>query len=91
MAKGIDEFRLKLVSKIRQADSERSIARYIETAVKTMARKKVNGHLIVRFLDRSIVDLQADDNTTDYQTQEKSIVGLKLLRLARTQMTDRVN
>jgi hypothetical protein len=87
MAKTTNEFRLNLLSKIRQADTTYAIERYIITATKTLASKKVNGHLIDRFLDRSIADLQADlSDPSRLLIQEKVSAGLKFLRVAKSNL-----
>lgn len=92
MAKNINEFRLKLICKIRQADSEQAISRFIDTAVRTLTKKKVHGHLIVRFLERSIADVQGDEIGTEQDlNQNKFLISLKLLRLAKKNMTEGVN
>lgn len=85
MAKTTNEFRLNLISKIRQAETVYAIDRYITTATKTLAGRKVNGHLIDRFLDRSIADLQADLNDPSrLLIKEKISAGLRLLQNAKS-------
>lgn len=92
MAKTTSEFRLNLLSKIRQANSIYAIERYIITATKTLLRKNVNRHLIDRFLDRSIDDLQADLNDpTLSPIKDRISAGLKYLRLAKSDLTMAVN
>ncbi len=89
MVNTTNEFRLNLISKIRQAETVYAIERYITTATKTLARKKINGHLIDRFLDRSIADLQADMNDPSrLLIKEKVSAGLKYLQRAKLQLVE---
>jgi len=89
MAKTTSEFRLNLLSKIRQASSVYAIERYITTATRTLSRKNVNGHLIDRFLDRSIEDLQADLGDPSMLTiNERISAGLKYLQLAKSTLIE---
>lgn len=89
MAKTIHEFRLNLISKIRQAESIYSIERYVTTARKTLGNKKLNGHLIDRFLARSIDDLRADlIDPALSSKKEKIVAGLKYLQLAKASLAE---
>jgi hypothetical protein len=48
----IDDYRTKLLDKVARAGSEKNIRRYIEAAIKAMHAKKVNGHIVDRFLSK---------------------------------------
>lgn len=89
MTKTTNEFRLNLLSKIRQADSVYAIERYIGTAKQTLIRKKLNGHLIDRFLDRSIADLQSDLNDPSHLLiKDKVSSGLRYLQRAKASLAE---
>jgi hypothetical protein len=53
----LDDYRRKLVMKIVHADSYEQIKRYLFTATKALEEHQLNGHLINRFIDKSINQL----------------------------------
>lgn len=54
----LDDYRVKLTGKITNANSDRDILRFINTAMKSLQEKKVNGHIVVRFIDKLSHDFQ---------------------------------
>ena len=48
----LDKFRAKLVVKILYARSPEHADRFINAAITAMKRKKVNGYIITRFIDK---------------------------------------
>ena len=52
MALRLDEYRTKLIDKILFARSQDEVKRFIDTAIKALDQYNVNGHLIVRFVDK---------------------------------------
>ena len=57
MALRLDEYRTKLINKILFARSQDEVKRFIDAAMKAMDQYKVNGHLIVRFVDKMYSEL----------------------------------
>ncbi len=52
MSLALDEFRAILIRKILNASSQEEVTRCIEKAMADIEKKKVNGHIIVRFVDK---------------------------------------
>jgi hypothetical protein len=57
MALSLNDYRIKLISKILFAASQEEVKRYIEGAMKALQQRKVNGHIIARFVDKIISEL----------------------------------
>lgn len=57
MSLALDEFRAILIRKILRASSQEEVARCIEAAMAEIENKKVNGHIVVRFVDKINVQL----------------------------------
>ena len=51
------EYRIELIYNIRFARSEEEVGRFIAAAMKGLKEHKVNGHLIVRFVEKVSHDL----------------------------------
>ncbi len=52
----LDDYRRKLMSKIIVAGSEEESLRFVDAALKSLVKNKVNGYIIERFIDKAIVD-----------------------------------
>lgn len=50
----LDDYRHKLVEKILHANSFEQIKRFILTALRSLHKHQVNGHLVARFIDKAI-------------------------------------
>jgi len=50
--RSLESFATKLSEKIINASSAAAIDRYVAVAVKTLGNNKVNGYIILRFIDR---------------------------------------
>ncbi|MEP7375400.1 MAG: hypothetical protein ABI675_18530 [Chitinophagaceae bacterium] len=59
MAKNIHEFRIKLLDQILHAYSGMAVVHLIDTALEVLAEKKVHGHIVIRFIDKMIFDMEA--------------------------------
>ena len=57
MDTALPEYRQKLIVKIIAARSEDQIRRFIETVFRTLATRSINGHIIERFLDKLVNEL----------------------------------
>lgn len=58
MSLSLDEYRTKLVNKILFAASQQEVKRFVDTALKALEQNKVNGHIICRFIEKIISDLE---------------------------------
>lgn len=58
MAKNLDDYRCKLVSKILQAPTTEHVTRYFNAAIRSLKEHKVNGYVTIRFLDK--IELELD-------------------------------
>ncbi|MBI3139606.1 MAG: hypothetical protein HYZ15_13600 [Sphingobacteriales bacterium] len=59
MPLSIDEYRNKLVNKVLLASSEDDVKRFCDTAIKSLEQNNVNGHIIIRFVDKLITDFES--------------------------------
>ena len=59
MSLSLDAYRAKLVIKILYAKKTDNVERYIDTAIRALVNRKVNGHIIVRFIDKIINQLES--------------------------------
>lgn len=57
MSLTLNEYRAKLITKILFAGSQEEVKRFIDTAIKALENNKVNGHIIARFVDKIIKEL----------------------------------
>lgn len=57
MSLTMTEYRCDLIHKVRFARSEEEVRRFIAAAFKGLKEHKVNGHLIVRFVEKATQDL----------------------------------
>ena len=58
MSLSLDEYRCKLINKILFADSQQKVKRYCDAAMNGLAQHKVNGHIVVRFVEKVISELE---------------------------------
>ncbi len=73
MILSLDEYRCKLLDKILHASSEYEVQRFITTAMKSLQSNKVHGHIIQRFLKKSIVGLQRQEDLNGSSRHWKNI------------------
>lgn len=52
MSLALDEFRATLIREILRASSQEEVTTCIETAMAEIEKKQVNGHIVVRFVDK---------------------------------------
>lgn len=57
MSLSLDDFRCKLMDKIILAGSQQDVKRFCDGAMKGLEHHQVNGHIVVRFVDKMISDL----------------------------------
>ena len=71
MARTLDDYRRKLIHKIHHAYSSEAIRRYAEVAVKSLQAHGVHEHIIVRFLEKTILALEE----TNYSERDNLLDG----------------
>jgi hypothetical protein len=80
MAKSMNEFRIKLVDKIIHARSTEGVSRFISAAMRSFHRRRVNGYIVLRFLDRIVVEIQ-EEPAAALEGQESGNRDFALTRL----------
>jgi hypothetical protein len=58
MSLALDEYRCKLINKILFADSQEEVKRFCDAALKGLKHHEINGHIIARFTERMISELE---------------------------------
>ena len=58
MARTLDEYRHKLIDKILLAESSRDVLRFSDTALRSLNEHKVHSYIIVRFIDKTLMNLE---------------------------------
>jgi hypothetical protein len=69
----IDDYRCKLINKILFSSSPDEARRFINVAMKSLEEHKVNGYIIVRFIDKMILDLEQFDPANKNEEQRNNI------------------
>lgn len=75
----IDDYRCKLINKILFSGSPDEVRRFINTAMKSLEEHKVNGYIIVRFVNKMILDLEQFDPANKNAMQCNNIEMAKTL------------
>jgi len=58
MSLTLNEYTVKLINKILFAGSQEEVKRFIDTAMKALEQNEVNGHLVARFVEKMISELE---------------------------------
>ena len=58
MPLSLDEYRCKLITKISFAGSQDEVKRFCDAAMKGLEHHKVNGHIVARFVNKTISELE---------------------------------
>ena len=58
MARTLDEYRHKLIDKILLAESSRDVLRFSDTALRSLNEHNVHSYIIVRFIDKTVMNLE---------------------------------
>jgi hypothetical protein len=88
MGLSLDEFRTKLLNKIVLASCQDEVKRYIDTALKALQQNKVNSHIINRFIDKIMSELNLF-NPMKKEAQEWS--NIKVARILFNRIKSRSN
>jgi hypothetical protein len=59
MSLSLIEYRTKLITKIMFASSQDEVKQYIDTAMKSLEQNKLNDHIITRFTDKMLAELES--------------------------------
>ena len=59
MSLSLTEYRTKLITKIMFASSQNGVKRYIDAAMKSLGQYKLHGHIITRFTDKMLDELES--------------------------------
>lgn len=57
MSLSLESYRKKLIQKILSASSQEETRRFIETGIKALEKYKLNGHIVARFVEKTIDEL----------------------------------
>ena len=58
MARTLDEYRCKLIDKILLAATPQDAVRFSDTAIRSLNEHNVHGYIIVRFIDKTLRNLE---------------------------------
>ncbi len=85
MSLSLDDYSTKLINKILFATSQEEVKRVIDNAVKALEQYKVNGHIVVRFIDKisSELDLFNPMNKDAQQWSNIKISRIQFFRIKR--------
>ena len=78
MALILNEYSRELVNKILFADSQAEVKHFIDTGLKELKTPGINGHLIIKFLDQAIDDLN-EFSPMNYEAQQWA--NIKIARI----------
>lgn len=85
MALSLDLYRAELINKVLLATSQEEVKKLIATAVQSLEQHKLNGHIITRFLEKTLDQLELLD------PMEKSASQWSNIRMARIFLNRRIN
>jgi hypothetical protein len=77
MARTLDDYRRKLINKILLSSSPDEARRFINTAIRSLVDHKVHGYIIVRFIDKTLYDLQEFNPINNDEQQWNNIAMAK--------------
>ncbi len=58
MSLSLTAYRTKLITKIMSASSQDEVKRYIDTAMKSLEQHNLNGHIVTRFTEKMLQELE---------------------------------
>ena len=83
MSLSLDEYRCKLITKIVFAESQEEVKRFCNAAMKGLEDYQVNPHIVVRFVDKTIGELESF-NPMDKEAQQWMNIGMAKILFKRT-------
>jgi hypothetical protein len=78
----LNEYRAKLIDKILFARSQEEVKRYIDTALKALTQNNVNGHIIARFIEKILSELESF-NPMNKDAQQWSNIKMAIILFTR--------
>lgn len=92
MSLSLDEYRCKLINKILFAGSQVEVRRLCDASMKGLEQHKVNGHIVARFVDKMISELE-QFNPMNKDAQQWSNIRMARIQFNRIkqQISDKVN
>lgn len=90
MSKNVSELREKLLERISNTSNHENINRYIRSAVTTLIQHKMNGHLIVRFIEKCMMEIESSVRSAAPGQAENLHIGYKILSDAKQKLMSRV-
>ena len=85
MSLSLDDFRCKLINKILFADSQQEVKRFCDGAMKGLEYHNVNGHIVVRFVEKIISELE-QFNPMNKDAQQWSNIQMAKIHFNRIKM-----
>ena len=79
MSLSIDEYRSKLINKILFAGSQREVTRFCDAAINGLEQHNVNPHIVARFVEKVICELELFDPIQNDSQQWSNIQLAKIL------------
>lgn len=79
MSVSLDEYRTKLINRILFAGSQEDVKRFIDASMIVLETNKVNGHLIMRFVDKIVSELELYSPMKKDAQQWSNITMAKIL------------
>jgi hypothetical protein len=86
MSTTIDDYRCKLINKILFAGSEEEVRRFVDEAMKGLEQHKVNGHIVARFVDKMISELE-NFNPMEKDAQQWSNIKMARVHFSQIKQT----
>lgn len=85
MSLSLDEYRCKLINKVLFADSQEEVKRFCDAAMKGLEHHEVNGHIVARFVEKIISELE-QFNPMDKDAQQWSNIQMAKIHFNRIKM-----
>lgn len=79
MALSLTDYRAKLISKILFSASQDEVKRYIDTAVKKLEQHGTGGHIIARFIEKTLDELEGFSPMNKNALQWSNIKTAKIM------------
>ena len=79
MRNALNNYQKELITKIRSADSNEEVKRFCNIAVHELEGQQLPGHLIVRFLEKTISELAGFNPMLQDSRQWNNIITAKVL------------
>ena len=77
-----DEYRCKLINNLLFASSQDEVKRYVDDGVQELRNHQANGHIVIRFVDKTINQLE-QFNPLNKNSQEWSNIKMARIYLNR--------